>query len=128
MPRTTPNLVQFRNESRDGSPVVRARWCEGFFCRLAGFTFRSSILSGQGLILADQSESRMNASIHMWFVFMDLGVAWLDEELTVVDTVLARPWRIYVPSSPARYILESGPELLESLAVGDELAFENVSS
>lgn len=79
------------------------------------------------MLLVERQDSRLNASIHMWFVLMDLGVAWLDSDLKVVHTVRARPWRVYVPAARARYILEAGPDLLEYLVVGDELKFEELS-
>lgn len=121
------NQVAILNRTRNSEQILEADWCESFWCRLAGLTFRRSLPGGQGLLLVESQDSRLNASIHMWFVFMDLGVAWLDSGLKVVDTVLARPWRMYVPASPARYILEAGPDLLEYLAVGDELILEATS-
>ena len=43
----------------------------------------------------------------------------------VVDKVLAKPWRpFYAPRAPARYTLETHPEFLEKVALGDELVFE----
>lgn len=119
--------VAIVNRSRDEGAILEAAWCETFACRLAGLTFRRSLPDGRALLLVERQESRLNASIHMWFVFMDLGVAWLDSELQVVDAIRARPWRVYVPAAPAKFILEAGPDLLEYLAVGDELSIEDRS-
>lgn len=118
--------VKVLNRTHDRVPIVEADWCESFSCRLAGLTFRRSLPDGHGLLLVEGRESRINASIHMWFMFMDLGVAWLGSDLRVVDTVRARPWRMYLPARPAKYILEGPPDLLEYLAVGDELEFEEI--
>ncbi len=59
----------------------------------------------------------------MFAVFTELGVAWLDRNGRVVDVRIAKPWRLYAPSAPAKYTLEGSPSMLESLAVGDQLEF-----
>ena len=64
---------------------------------------------------------RAQTAIHMAMVFMSLGVVWLDEALRVVDVRLVRPWGIYAPTAPARYVLEGGPGVLECVARGDQL-------
>lgn len=85
---------------------------------------RDRLAENEGLLLVDREAGRLSAAIHMWLVFMPLGVAWLDNDRCVVDLRLARPWRAYVPRAPARYILEGPPSMLEKLTIGDELAFE----
>ena len=114
------------NLDRGGLEVAHARWCASFLCRLRGLTFRRGLPAGEALLLVEKQASRLGASIHMWGVFFPLGVAWLDDDLVVVDCVVARPWRVYLPAAPARYILEGAPAMLESLAVGERLAFEDL--
>lgn len=119
--------VAVRNRSRRGELVLRARWCESFLCRLRGLTFRRELPSGEGLLLVEARESRAETAIHMWMVAFPIAVAWLDDELHVVDARLALPWRIYVPARPARYTLEGGPGMLQSVAVGEVLEFDDSS-
>ena len=46
----------------------------------------------------------------------------------VVDTVLAKPWRLsYMPKAPAQYVVETDPSLLELIAEGDHLHFTRLS-
>lgn len=90
--------------------------------------FRRHLDSKSGLLLMEPTESRSGTSIHMFFVFIALGVAWLDADLRVVDTTIARPWRVYWPSGPARFVLEGEPSMIESLAVGDQLKAIDVES
>ena len=111
------------NPARTPSLVVRARWCVDFACRLRGLTWRRSLDPGTGLLLVQSGESRSNAAIHMWVVFFPLGVVWLDSQRRVVDVCRALPWRIYVPRSAARYVLEGEPTILERVAVGEVLEF-----
>lgn len=114
------------NRSRRSAFLVRARWCRSFFCRLRGLMFRRELASGEGLLLVEARPSRMGTAIHMLFVFMPLGVVWVDADFRVVDRVLARPWRpLYVPAAAAQYILETRPDVLESVDIGEVLEFKH---
>jgi uncharacterized membrane protein (UPF0127 family) len=88
--------------------------------------FRSSLASENGLLLVEARESRIDSAIHMLFVFMDLAVIWINSEKVVVDTVLARTWRlVYASHQPARYILEIHPDRLNEFKIGDRVEFQN---
>lgn len=117
--------IAVRNPSRRGLLVARARWCESFLCRMRGLMFRRPLALDEALLLVEGRPGRLNTAIHMAFVFQSLGVAWLDEERKVVEARVALPWRWYVPRSPARYVLEGAPEILNRLAEGDRLVFES---
>jgi uncharacterized protein len=97
-------------------PKVLRRWWE----RLRGFMFRRRLKPGEALLFVNPRETIVDAAIHMLFVGMPLGVVWLDGERRVVDTVVAKPWRMhYAPSQPAKYFLEGSPGLLEQVGIGD---------
>lgn len=115
--------VDIRNSSRGGERVIRARWCESFGCRLRGLTFRRELPERRGLLLVQGEENKAGAAIHMWGVLFPLGVAWLDSHRRVVECRLARPWRLYLPASPAMYILEGPPSMLDLLGIGDSMEF-----
>jgi uncharacterized protein len=85
--------------------------------------FRRRLAADEGLLLVERTAGRAQTAIHMAMVFFPLGVIWLDDDLRVVDTRLALPWRVYAPSAPARYTLEGGPQVLECVAHGDALEF-----
>jgi uncharacterized membrane protein (UPF0127 family) len=104
--------------------VERARWCDSFGSKLQGFTFRRSLAPGEGLVLVDSSDSRVNSGITMFFCFMDLGVVWVNGEGEVVDTTIARPWRpSYLPQAPARYTIEADPAVVDRVHLGDRIKF-----
>lgn len=115
--------VDVRNLSRNGALVATARWCSSFLCRLRGLSLRRRMPEPGGLLLVEGSDGRLSASIHMFGMGFDLGVLWIDGSLTVADTRHARPWRIYWPDRPARFILEASPEILERATIGDRLEF-----
>ncbi len=118
--------VVVHNRSRGGEAVLRALWCNGFWCRLRGLTFRRDLSPGEGLLLVEARPSRLGSAIHMWGMWMDLGVVWLDPGGSVIDRRHARRGGIYLPKRPAQYVLEGHPSLLERVSEGDELEFADV--
>lgn len=81
----------------------------------------------QGLLLVQKDDSRMNASIHMMFMWIDLAVIWINSDYIVVDLVLAHRWKFaYMPKKPAKYVLEIGVGHLGEYAVGDRVHFDEV--
>ncbi len=114
------------NLSRSGEHLIRARWCQSFLCKAWGLTFRRALDEDEGLLLVEHSEGRINTAITMWFMFFPITVAWLDKEFRVVDIKLARPWRNYLPSAPAKYMLEGPLTMMERLSLGDQLEWVDV--
>lgn len=120
------NTIQLENLNLPLPTPLQALYCDSFLCRLRGLMFRSSLAPGQGLLLVEGRDSRLDTAIHMLFVFMDLAVIWINSEKVVVDTVLARAWRpAYAPRQPARYILEIHPDRLNEFKIGDKIEFQN---
>jgi uncharacterized membrane protein (UPF0127 family) len=111
-------------ENRTQGKVVLARvkWCRSFWCRLRGLTFRRHLPPDEGLLLVEGKASVAATAIHMFFVFFPIAAIWLDDSFCVVDKKLAQPFRpFYAPRAPARYMLEAAPELLDQIAIGDQL-------
>jgi uncharacterized membrane protein (UPF0127 family) len=112
------------NETRGVTVVPRLRRADTFFTRLRGLTFRRALAEDEGLWLLGHHESRVDAAIHMFFVFFSIGVIWLDDERVVVDKVVAHPFRpFYAPRSPAKSVLECQPAALQRVSVGDTIDF-----
>ncbi len=118
--------IRVENKSLPLSSTLQAAWCSSFFCRLRGLMFRSHLDASQGLLLVEAHDSRIDTSIHMLFVFMDLGVVWINSKNEVVDTVLAKAWRpVYLPRQAAKYTLEIHPDRLHEFKAGDQVEFQN---
>jgi uncharacterized membrane protein (UPF0127 family) len=117
--------VKIFNQARVGSEPILAKYCQTFLCQLRGLMFTESLPKNQGLLLVQGSDSRLNASIHMMFMRMDLAVIWINSEYSVVDLVLARRWRMaYLPKEAAKYVLEIGVPHLNDFNIGDKVRFE----
>ncbi len=119
-------LIQLENTNQPLPAPLQVVYCASFLCRLRGLMFRSSLPHNEGMLLVEARDSRLDTSIHMLFVFMDLAVIWINSEYAVVDTVLARTWRpVYAPRKPARYILEIHPSRINEFKIGDHVEFQN---
>ncbi|MCA9934660.1 MAG: DUF192 domain-containing protein [Ardenticatenaceae bacterium] len=106
--------------------IPYAKWCNTFSSKLRGFTFRRHLAPDEGLVLVENGDGRLNTSIHMLFVFFDLGVLWVNSQGMVVDSVVARPWRLsYAPQAPAQYVIEGHPDILTHVQIGDYIQFES---
>ena len=109
-----------------GKPIaIHVVMCDTFWRKLRGLMFRRALEMDTALIFVGRSESIVDASIHMFFVFFPIAVLWLDAQRRVIDTALARPFRpYYAPCAPAQYFVECAPSVLDQVGVGDELAFD----
>ena len=103
---------------------VHAHYCASFLCQLRGLMFRRSLPAGEGLLLVQSKDSRLDSSIHMMFMWIDLAIVWINNANEVADVRLARRWRLaYVSQQPARYVLELNVARLDDFKVGDKLQF-----
>ncbi len=118
--------VSLRNLSNPAIKPVRATWAESYIAKLRGYTFRHSLAPDEGMLLVERRDSRVDTSIHMMFVWTDLAVVWINSKNEVVDTVLAKSWRLFYASmKPARYTLEIHPDRFGEFKVGDHVEFEH---
>ena len=119
--------IRIENKRKTLLAPLLAVYCDSFLCRLRGLMFRSDLSINEGLLLVEARDSRLDTSIHMLFVYMNLAVIWINHEYKVVDKVLARSWRpAYAPRQPARYILEIHPDRLNEFNIGDRVEFQDV--
>jgi uncharacterized membrane protein (UPF0127 family) len=111
-------------KSQSPSSEVNVKLCNTFFSKLKGLMFAKNLPDDSGALLVEESESKINSSIHMLFVYDDLTVLWLDKNKVVVDKVLAKKWfPYYFPKKPAQYVLELHASKFSEYQIGDVLNF-----
>lgn len=121
-----PKIIAVENKNRLIQGDLRIKYCDTFLTQLRGLSFRSHLGPDEGLLLVGKRDSRIDSSIHMFFVPFDLSVIWINSTGQVVDKVLARPWRpAYFPKQPARYALEIHPERWGDFEIGDGVEFKD---
>jgi uncharacterized membrane protein (UPF0127 family) len=119
-------FIDLKRRGTGQSLLTGVKWCASYLCRLRGLMFRAGLRPGEALLFVEASQSRVATTIHMFFVPFAIAVVWMDNAGRVVDKALALPWRpAYAPRAPARYYLETHPDFLEKISIGDEMAFED---
>ncbi|MDI6794846.1 MAG: DUF192 domain-containing protein [bacterium] len=127
--RTTNHASRIKNETKGTVLVQEAELADTFLSRALGLMFRKA---PRALILRFPGESRLGSAIHMAFMSFGLDLVWLSSSLKVVDIRegvkpfnLFKPatWRTYLPSVPARYVLELpvGAVARSRTTVGDQI-------
>ena len=118
--------ISIENKNRGMDATLRIKYCDTFLTQLRGFTFRARLPRDEGLVLVGTRDSRLDSSIHMFFVSFDLAVIWINSQMQVVDKVLARSWRpAYFSKQPAKYVLEVHPDRWDDFQIGDTVQFTN---
>jgi len=113
--------IKVRKTSRPHS-ILNVKYCDTFLSKLTGLMFSKEMKPDHGLMIAEQIESRMNTSIHMLFMNYNITVLWLDREMVVVDKTLAKMWvPVYIPTKPAKLVLELHSSKFSEYQIGDKL-------
>ncbi|WP_297548020.1 DUF192 domain-containing protein [Thermococcus sp.] len=112
------------NETKNRVWHGAVRLADNFFRRFRGLMLVSNV--NYSLVFVLPVESRLNASIHMFFMLSDIDVIWLDSTKRVVDFRRAKRWRVYSPKKPAKYIIEGPAGLIKALQIeeGDLISWE----
>jgi uncharacterized membrane protein (UPF0127 family) len=64
----------------------------------------------------------MDAAIHMFMMWIDLAIVWINSQNKVVDVRPAYRWKsIIVPQAPAKYVLELPIDRLNDFHKADEI-------
>jgi uncharacterized membrane protein (UPF0127 family) len=123
--QTMPAHVSVHNLTGKLDRPARVPYCDSFLCRLRGLMFRPRLTRDEGLLLVEKRDSRLDTSIHMFFVPFDLAVFWINSNMMVVDKVLAKSWRpAYFPKAEAKYTLELHADRWEDYKIGDKVEFK----
>ena len=101
--------------------ILEVKYCDTFASKLIGLMFSRKLGVNNGIILVENNETRINTSIHMMFMNFDLTILWLDDNMVIVDKVLAKRWiPIYFPKKPAQYVVELHPSKFTEYKIGDQ--------
>lgn len=102
--------------------IIHVKYCDTFWLKFMGLMFSKDLQPEVGLIIVENTESRLNTSIHMFFMNYDITVLWLDKDLVIVDKALAKKWKPYYASKkPAQYVVELHASRFSDFAEGEKL-------
>lgn len=109
------------NKTRQ-TKIGYADMADSFISRFMGLMFKGSI--ERGLVLKiPPGRGRRGSGIHMFFMRIPLDILFLDDEKVVVDKVHLKPWQMYNPKKPARFVIELEEGTFTGTKIGDELDF-----
>lgn len=121
-----PRPIHIHNLTRTLTNPALVGYCDTFLCKLRGLMFRPRLDPDDGLLLVEKRDSRLDTSIHMFFVPFDLAVFWINSDMIVVDKVIAKSWKpAYSPKSAAKFTLEIHPDRWGDYEIGDKVEFKN---
>ena len=122
-----PRTIHIHNLDIPSQTPLKIKYCDTFFCKLRGLMFRSGLAMDEGLLFVYKRDSRVDTSIHMFFMKFDIAVVWINSSMQVVDKVLAKRWKpAYAPKDAAQYVLETHPDRLGEFEIGNKVQFEDV--
>jgi uncharacterized membrane protein (UPF0127 family) len=114
-------MTALKKESR--VLISRCRVATGFFERFMGLMLRSGIGEDEAILFP-----RCN-SIHMFFMRFPIDVVLVAEDGEVVEVIeCLRPWRLILPRSRARHVIEmkSGRSRQLGISAGEKLTCPGV--
>ena len=119
--------IHIQNLTRPLQHPALVGYGDSFLSKLRGLMFRPRLDLNDGLLLVEKRNSRLDTSIHMFFVPFDLAVFWINSDLVVVDKVIAKSWRpAYMPKADAQYTLEVHPDRFGDYEIGDKVEIQYV--
>jgi uncharacterized protein len=119
--------IHIQNRSRPLEKPALVGYGDSFPAKLRGLMFRARLDPNDGLLLVEKRNSRLNTSIHMFFVPFDLAVFWINSDMQVVDKVIAKSWRpAYMSKADAQYTLEIHPQRFWDYEIGDKVEIQYV--
>lgn len=100
---------------REGDVLAAAEVADSYAARMRGLLGRSCF---EGALILTRTRS-----VHSIGMRFSIDVAFLDRDLTVVDVVHLRPWRMALPRRKGRNVLEAEAGAFERwrLRAGDRL-------
>jgi len=119
--------VRIRNTTNSALRDMKIDFCSSFLSRFKGLMFHPGLGNYEGILLVEDSESRINSAIHMFFMRFDIAVIWINSKFQVVDIQIARKWHpFYIPAAASKFTLETHPDRVSDFRIGDILSFNEV--
>jgi len=115
------------NESKNITISDSAELARSFFSRFLGLMFSKE---RRDIILKFEKDSIFGSSIHMFFVFYEIDVIWVNSKLKVVDIrrkikpfnpIDLSTYKLYLPKRAAKYVIELGKSSCKNVEIGDKI-------
>ena len=113
------------NKTQGKKVIEKVRFAKGFFGKFRGLMFERKKNFDYGLVFEFGSEKRIEASIHMMFVFFPIDAVYLDSQKKVVDIATVKPFSLnYTPKKKAGFLVELPVGSAKTVSIGDTLKWD----
>ena len=113
------------NQTQNQILIEKIKIAKTHHQKAKGLMFENKNKFDYALIFDFEKEVRMQASLHMMFVFFPITVLFLDSEKKIIEVANLKPFQLnYTPKHKVRYALEVPVRLEPKVKLGDELKWE----
>jgi uncharacterized membrane protein (UPF0127 family) len=100
--------------------IDKVKIADSGFERMKGLMFEDQTKFDYALVMVMPKEGRIEASIHMMFVFFPIDVLFLDSNKKIVDIVTLNPFHLnHTPKKASKYVIELPAKSAKSAKIGD---------
>ena len=113
------------NKTKGKKIIEKTRIADSFWKRFKGLMFAKK--PDYALIFELEKEGKINASIHMLFVFFPIDIIYLDSNKKVVDIKYNfKPFSLnYTPKKPSKYFIEFlAGKIKNTISLNDTLEWQ----
>lgn len=100
--------------------TIEVEYFRGFWKNFRGLMFSRR----KNILLVLPREGRNRAAIHSFFVFFPFQAIFINSQNEMVEVKKMKPFRVYRPKKPARFILEIGMNAEEVLIPNSEIRIQ----
>lgn len=115
------HFLRITNLSSSEKRSLKALSADNFISRLRGYLQNNSSGEYDGIFFVYPIIGRISAAIHTSFLNVQLLALWVDQNNIVVDKLMAKPWQVYIPKKPSKYLLETSPNEYNFWNIGDKI-------
>lgn len=114
-----------KNITKNKKITDKHKIADTILSRGIGLMFSKKSSFNHGLVFDLERETKIGASIHMFFVFFPINVLFLDSKRKIVDIKFnLKPWQITSPKKKCRYVIELPTKYNKKyVSVGDRLSW-----
>lgn len=109
----------------NGKALIRkVKIAHSLLQKAKGLMFENKGKFDYALVFVLKNKSKIEASVHMLFVFFPIGIIFLNEEKKVIEKVMLKPWTLnYTPKKPANYFIEVPTKYLNKVKINDKISW-----
>ncbi|MDD3159814.1 MAG: DUF192 domain-containing protein [Candidatus ainarchaeum sp.] len=104
--------------------IKNVKYTKNSFQRMKGLMFEEEKKFNYALVFESETESIINSSVHMLFVFFPIDIVFLNKNKIVIDKARLTPFSLnYSPKKPAKYFIELPVGKAKNIKLKDKISW-----